>query len=1121
MTQAATRILGRVPLRNVLVIPFVIQIVATVGLVGYLSYKNGQKAVNDLATQLRSEITSRIEQHLESYRQTPITINKINADAVRLGQINPSNLEEMGKFFWQAHQWFDNASNICMGIEATGDYVGAVRNPDNTLTVDIFDRSNSPSISRYTLDEKRNLINPQITEPNPSYDSRKRPWYTSAVEAGKGVWTKIYITLHYHELVIANSIPVYDPNQKLLGVVSVNTSLSKISQFLSTLKIGKFGAVFIMEKDGTIVASSTKDQPFKLNPADNKQVRLKATEIDNYLIKSTAKYLENNPKLLASNDENQLEFTLNNKRQFIQATPFRDELGLDWEIVVVIPEEDFMGQINQNNQTTIILSIAALLISISTGLVTSQWIIKPIMQLKDAAKSLSEGEFDQTISLERNDELGVLAEAFNRMAMQLKNSFTKLGKQNQELQRLDKLKDEFLANTSHELRTPLNGIIGIAESLLDSHHKLSPEVNINLSMIAKSGRRLSNLVDDILDFAKLRHKDIELSLKPVGIKEIVDLVIALSKPLIGKKDLQLINEIPGDLPPANADENRLQQIFYNLIGNAIKFTPKGTITISAQPKNEQLFISITDTGIGIKPDKLDRIFESFEQGDGSTAREYGGTGLGLTITKKLVELHGGKITVTSELNQGSVFSFTIPISPETIPLENYPHPVLLPSEDSHNLDTELVINDNINDDSIKIMIVDDEPINLQVLVNYLSPYNYRILQANHGAEALALLDSKTKPDIILLDVMMPRMTGYEVCRKVREKYSLDQLPILMITAKNQINDIITGLEAGANDYLSKPVHKKELLARIRTQMQLCQLETLRQLSDEYRQKVDELNQTLQTLKRTQTQMIQSEKMSSLGKLVAGIAHEINNPANFISGNLNYTQQYVFDILDLVKKYQEHYQEPPAEITEMIDDIDLPFIESDLPSVIQSMKAGVERISKIVVSLRQFSRLDESDSKLTDLTLDIDSTLLILGSRLTNIEVIKEYGKIPLIECYPGLLNQTFLNIISNALDALNNLTGNPIEQPKIWIKTQAIENNKIQIKIRDNGPGITPEVQKQIFDPFFTTKDVGSGTGLGLSTSYSIIVEQHGGQLTCVSKPGEGAEFIIELGTKLPIKTNI
>ncbi len=292
----------------------------------------------------------------------------------------------------------------------------------------------------------------------------------------------------------------------------------------------------------------------------------------------------------------------------------------------------------------------------------------------------------------------------------------------------------------------------------------------------------------------------------------------------------------------------------------------------------------------------------------------------------------------------------------------------------------------------------------------------------------------------------------------------------------------------------------------------------------------ELQQALTDLKRTQSQLVQTEKMSSLGQLVAGVAHEINNPTNFIYANISYMEQYAHDLLHLVSLYQQHYTEPIPAIQHYIDSIDLEFLKQDLPNILQSIEAGAERIQKIVLSLRNFSRKDESEMKVVDIHEGIDNSLLILQNRLkakgdnSAIRVVKEYGTLPLVECYAGQLNQVFMNILSNAVDALASQQSTPFndrelllgwQPPTIHIRTTLCDDQSwVVIRIGDNGPGMTADAKEKLFDPFFTTKPIGKGTGLGLSISYQIVVEKHGGKLECISEPGKGAEFLI----KIPIQ---
>ncbi len=415
---------------------------------------------------------------------------------------------------------------------------------------------------------------------------------------------------------------------------------------------------------------------------------------------------------------------------------------------------------------------------------------------------------------------------------------------NAKLRQADKMKDEFLANTSHELRTPLNGIIGITEAVHEGvTGPTTPEMRDNLAMVIHAAKRLSGLVNDILDFSKLKNFELELQQRPIDLRPLTEVVLKVSESMLGGKSLTLTTHIPADLPPAFADENRLQQILYNLIGNAIKFTQEGEVKVQATVTGEFIAVSVSDTGIGIPADKQQAIFRSFEQGDGSTARQFGGTGLGLSITKQLVELHGGQITVESTPGQGSTFTFTLPVSKElpsvapqdaapggqlqTLePLRGAPS-LLLGSQagEAPKMVTDAPLLPIPAKGSYHILVVDDEPVNRQVLKNHLSTEKYFVTSVMNGIEALEAIDSDKAFDLVLLDVMMPKMSGFEVCRKIREKHIPSELPVIMITAKNQVSDLVTGLAQGANDYVVKPFSKPELLARIKTHLNLLRIST--------------------------------------------------------------------------------------------------------------------------------------------------------------------------------------------------------------------------------------------------------------------------------------------------------
>ncbi len=424
----------------------------------------------------------------------------------------------------------------------------------------------------------------------------------------------------------------------------------------------------------------------------------------------------------------------------------------------------------------------------------------------------------------------LLSRRFTHSFIEVENMSKELEGKNLRLLNLDKLKDEFLAAVSHELRTPLHGIIGITQSMIEySDSDMSDESRRNLGLIAVSGKRLAYLIEDISDFARLKNRDIVLSRDMVDLKTIADIVIALSRPLIGNRNVVIRNEIDTDAPPVFADENRVHQILHNLVGNAVKFTMEGKISASAEvvrdaAGREWMRVSVTDTGIGIPEDRQGIIFEQYRQADDSIQRQFGGAGIGLSISRDLVELHGGTLAVKSAPGQGSEFSFTLPVFRDDS-FEAHrggeSQALLLQSLQAEDSGREIKPPDEEwSGPNGRLLIVDDDIINLHVIRNFLGSEKYSVVTVTGGAEAMDMIKERSF-DLVLLDIMMPKMSGYEVCAQLRKRFSPFELPVIFLTARSRVEDLVMAFDLGANDYLTKPVRRDELLARV------CTLVTLK------------------------------------------------------------------------------------------------------------------------------------------------------------------------------------------------------------------------------------------------------------------------------------------------------
>ncbi|MEH1937089.1 MAG: ATP-binding protein [Nostoc sp.] len=719
------------PLQLVLIVPFVLQVFGIVGLVGYLSFKNGEKAVHDLADQLMKRTSSEVNQHLDAYLSIPHKVIQLNADAIRMGLLNVRDRRTVGKYFWHEMQVYD-LSFISLNL-ATGEGTGAGRYDGKTVTID-DNAIKTPSLPKNTITYLTdNDGNPTKIMATSTWDTVNELAYTEPVKAGKPIWVRIYSYYDpaYPPYIVASAgRPIYDLSKKLIGVVGAEIHLLKLSEFLQKLDVSRFGQVFIIERNGMLVANSGQEKPFTV--VNNEIKRLKAIDSPNLVVQGIAKQIQQHiPDLQSITNTQKLNVNFQGENYNVHIVPWRDQYGLDWLVVTSIPDRTFMAQINANTQISILLCFAALVVATAIGIFTSDRIVRPILRLNQASQAIAFGDLQQTVKDGNIQELNTLAYSFNHMAEQLRESFIALENSNAEL-------EERVEERTAKLKTALS------------------------------------------------------------------------------------------------------------------------------------------------------------------------------------ELH-----------------------------------------------------------------------------------------------------------------------------------------------------------------------------------------------------------------HTQAQMVQSEKMSSLGELVAGVAHEINNPVNFIHGNIIHLNEYTQDLLRMIQLYQQRHPRNDPEVQALAEEIDLEFLMEDLQKMLASIKMGTDRIRNIVLSLRNFSRLDEAEFKAVDLHEGIESTLLILQHRLKDkperpaIVVIRDYGKLPEVKCYPGQLNQVLMNVLVNAIDALDEANANRTYQEieanpsQIIIRTSLSNSQSVEIAIADNAGGMPEQVKNSMFNPFFTTKPVGKGTGMGMAISYQIITEKHRGKLECFSTLGKGSQIIIQLPISL------
>ena len=827
--------IGGLRLRWILVLPFVLQLFAAVGLVGYLSFKNGQQAVNDLANQLMKQASDRVDDRLDSYLTLPNRINQLNLDAITQKTIDPKDLNAAGRYFWQQSQVFPDFSFIGYSL-ADRTLAGAGRwlgghgvvislHPGGGLKDYTWDTDNQGSKTKLVFEA--------------DYDGLVEPWYAETAAKGKSNWSSINVEEEFFGYIYTSfNTPIYDQNQKLLGVLRADLTLSGIDQFLQKLEVSPSSQIFIIERNGMLVANSGTDDSYQAL-GKNEARRISALDSSSQTIQKTTEHLQQKFGTLESiQSSRQLNFKIDGEQQFVRVTPWQDEFGLDWLVVTTIPEADFMAQIDANTRMTILLCFLALIVAIGMGLITSRWISQPIMRLSQAASAIADGDLDRQVVEEgRIVELGGLSRSFNEMAQQLQTSFNKLAHTNQELdnvnqeletrveertteleqakntaERANRTKSEFLANMSHELRTPLNAILGFSR-LLNRETSLTPQQRENIGIINRSGEHLLSLINDVLDLAKIESGKMTLNPQDFDLYALLDLIEEMLALKTESKGLTLIIERSENLPRyISTDDKKLRQVLINLLGNGIKFTARGSVTLRVREStnnnnqkennlnsSHKFLFEVEDTGAGIAPEEINSLFEAFTQTE--TGREsQEGTGLGLPISKKFIELMGGEIKVNSQVGKGTKIEFSIQAQLSEASKISVQKPAKRVTGIKQN-------------EQHRILIVDDRTENRQLLLKLLEPIGFAVREASNGKEAIDVWQS-WQPHLIWMDMRMPVMDGYTATEQIRSHINGQATAIIALTASTLEQEKTVVLSAGCDDFVRKPFHEEEIFDKM-------------------------------------------------------------------------------------------------------------------------------------------------------------------------------------------------------------------------------------------------------------------------------------------------------------------
>ena len=669
---------------------------------------------------------------------------------------------------------------------------------------------------------------------------------------------------------------------------------------------------------------------------------------------------------------------------------------------------------------------------------------------------------------------------------------------NRKLVELDQLKSRFFANVSHELRTPLTLLLGPLDVLIQKVGRtFDPASSEMLLTMRANGMRLLKLINDLLELIRLESGRLEAKAESLSMLDFANGLSSAVKQMATEKQIALETRVDPELGVILTDHDKLEKIILNLMFNALKFTPAGgRVWFHAKREGDYFLLIVGDTGMGIAEKSLPFVFDRFWQEDGSAQRKFQGVGIGLALVKELAENMGGDVSVQSQLGKGAVFTVKLPYkkadappaSPVGAPDANgqkmhseerlanlYRRAELFPMATPGPKSTPGTTNFTRRTQRPLVLVADDEPDMRRFLVSQLMD-DYEIIEAVDG-QAAAEKAQEILPDVILLDLMMPHKDGLQVCRELRAYAPTASIPIILLTARADEEAKFDALQMGANDFLAKPFSSTELQARIKNLIESHHAQ--RRLTKQNKA----LSDAIEQIKETEMQLVQSEKLSSLGRMSAGIIHEINNPLNFSMTGL-------FTLRNKGKKLA-------------------PEDRPEYDAILNDIEEGLKRVRNIVSDLRTFTHPGGGTGEPVEAGDVADAAVRFLGGEWKDtVQIHQEIPPTQNLWANRNKLIHVLVNLMQNAIDALREKQFAGDEKPQIWIQGR-MEGERSIIIIRDNGPGIDPKIMDKIFDPFFTTKEVGKGMGLGLSICYRIV-QGYGGKISARSEIGKFCEFTLD-----------